>query len=586
MLSEDFGKMVFLQNNRTLEFHAPYGRHYQVRIPKFGRDMIYDQDSCDLVIGGAGNELYRLNLDKGQFMAPFASKLETQGTNVLCRNSMHPLLVSGGEMGIVECWDMNSKSSVSCVDVGRDLDKVAAITALEFHGDGKTLAVGTSSGDCLLYDIRSSKPLLVKSHQYGMSVFDVRFHQGYVMSSDPKIIKIWNSMDGEVFTNIEPTANINSICIPKTNGKDSPGSGLILATGEQQRIQSYYIPQLHHAPKWCSFLDTITEELEEQAQTTVYENYKFVTQKELESLGLQHLKGTTLLKAYMHGFFMDSRLYNKIQVVSKPQEYKKWRKEQIQAKVKEAQANRITIQKRLPKVNRKLAEQIIAKSKKRKDIEPTTIQQYANPLGDDRFSKMFTSDEFQVDVTSDTYKQLHPTTAKPTAEQLEEDFDSDQESIVEDDEQFQLVDEELEGRPSDASTSEDDDDEPVARKQPKLYALNEEQDISNIMAFGSRAHKAEQAKLKLEAKKRMKKPLAERLADENALELERSRITIENRDQYQGTDNPANHGIVREMSFIPQADKKHERQDTRNPRAKRGVQDLKLAKPWNGKGKK
>lgn len=41
------------------------------------------------------------------------------------------------------------------------------------------------------------------------------------------------------------------------------------------------------APKWCSFLDSLTEELEENPEPTVYDDYKFVTDKELESLGMK-----------------------------------------------------------------------------------------------------------------------------------------------------------------------------------------------------------------------------------------------------------------------------------------------------------
>lgn len=39
------------------------------------------------------------------------------------------------------------------------------------------------------------------------------------------------------------------------------------------------------APKWCSFLDNLTEELEENPESTVYDDYKFVTKKDLENLG-------------------------------------------------------------------------------------------------------------------------------------------------------------------------------------------------------------------------------------------------------------------------------------------------------------
>lgn len=39
------------------------------------------------------------------------------------------------------------------------------------------------------------------------------------------------------------------------------------------------------APKWCSFLDNLTEELEEDPEPTVYDDFKFVTNKDLEELG-------------------------------------------------------------------------------------------------------------------------------------------------------------------------------------------------------------------------------------------------------------------------------------------------------------
>jgi len=39
------------------------------------------------------------------------------------------------------------------------------------------------------------------------------------------------------------------------------------------------------APRWCSFLDNLTEELEEDPEPVVYDDYKFVTTKNLEELG-------------------------------------------------------------------------------------------------------------------------------------------------------------------------------------------------------------------------------------------------------------------------------------------------------------
>lgn len=44
----------------------------------------------------------------------------------------------------------------------------------------------------------------------------------------------------------------------------------------------------------------------------MYEDYKFVTKEDLARLGIANLLGTNLLRAYMHGFFIDHRLYNKV----------------------------------------------------------------------------------------------------------------------------------------------------------------------------------------------------------------------------------------------------------------------------------
>ena len=51
-------------------------------------------------------------------------------------------------------------------------------------------------------------------------------------------------------------------------------------------LQAYYIPTLGPAPKFAPFLDGLTEELEEDTAAAVYDDYKFVTQEELEKLGI------------------------------------------------------------------------------------------------------------------------------------------------------------------------------------------------------------------------------------------------------------------------------------------------------------
>lgn len=124
-------------------------------------------------------------------------------------------------------------------------------------------------------------------------------------------------------------------------------------------MHAYYIPQLGTAPRWCSFLDSLTEELEETAAPTVYDDYKFVTKSTLETLGLDHLIGTPLLRAYMHGYFIDARLYGKAKAVANPFSYDEYRTKMLQERIEKERQSRISLVRKLPKVNKDAAKRIL-----------------------------------------------------------------------------------------------------------------------------------------------------------------------------------------------------------------------------------
>lgn len=143
-------------------------------------------------------------------------------------------------------------------------------------------------------------------------------------------------MQGKIYTSIEAQYDLNDLCV-------IPNTGMLMMANEHTKMQIYYIPSLGPAPYWCSFLDNLTEEMEETNYETVYDDYKFVTEKELDELGLLHLKGTNLLRAYMHGYFMDLRLYRKARDVMKPFEFERYKKKKIQEKLQENCASRVQV---------------------------------------------------------------------------------------------------------------------------------------------------------------------------------------------------------------------------------------------------
>jgi hypothetical protein len=290
------------------------------------------------------------------------------------------------------------------------IESVPQCTSMAFDTDGLTFMVGTLTGQVVMYDLRRPTPLLVKDHQYGYPIKSLQFHtSGNVLSTDTKICKIWDKNTGNIFTSIEGVKDINDVCV---FGGDS---GLLMMTNEGVQIQSYYIPALGPAPKWCPFLDNLTEELEENPEgATTYDDYKFITKKELVNLNLEHLIGTNVLKAYMHGFFVDLRLYEKARAIANPFEFEEHKMQMVQKKLKEKQASRISAMRKLPKINKGLAAKLIdedddsdegTKKKKRSKADAAAAESL---LQDARFKDLFKDEDYQVDETSHEFRIHNP----------------------------------------------------------------------------------------------------------------------------------------------------------------------------------
>ena len=310
------------------------------------------------------------------------------------------------------------------------------------------------------------------------------------MSADKKVIKIWDrdqSSIGKILTNIETPADINSILqVSDTRGP----SGLLFVAGEQSRVMTYFVPQLGPAPRWCSFLEGITEELEEAKSTTVYEDYKFITAAEVEELGASGLIGTPMLKGYMHGFFIEVGLYTKLRAVCKPFEYEEHRKKRIQDKINEKRASRITALKRLPKVNRMLAEKLLKKNKimtgeddtntnPNKDLNNIDSKGVSKSLIDDRFTALFQREEFEQDIESYDYKLRNPSNGL-NKQKNNKKYDSDDDELNNnyDDEMYAPVKLNVQDGGTSYSDEEDDDMDDIG-------GLEEEEEDGDEDSFDS-----------------------------------------------------------------------------------------------------
>uniref|UniRef100_T1JGF9 NUC153 domain-containing protein n=1 Tax=Strigamia maritima TaxID=126957 RepID=T1JGF9_STRMM len=101
----------------------------------------------------------------------------------------------------------------------------------------------------------------------------------------------------------------------------------------------------------------------------------------------------------MHGYFVDARLYRKAKSADVSFNYSEYRQKRIREKLDAERTSRVKINK-LPTVNRKLAEKLIASESTKTDA--SAIMQ------DDRFASLFTDPDFQVDEESDEFRLLNP----------------------------------------------------------------------------------------------------------------------------------------------------------------------------------
>jgi ribosome biogenesis protein ENP2 len=333
----------------------------------------------------------------------------------------HNLLAFGTSIGTVEFWDPRSKSRVGILS-GQE----GEITALDFDRSGLSLVTGSSEGLIQIFDLRRPVPILQKDQGYGYPIkslihMTTSSQEKKILSADKRIIKLWDEADGKAWTSVEPAVDINDVAWCKN-------TGMILTANEGKQQHAFLIPQLGPSPKWCSFLDNMVEEMAEDAPTETYDNYKFLTMPELKQLNLGHLVGTTsLLRPYMHGYFVASKLYEEARLIANPYIWDEERTKRVKEKVEKERASRVRGGKKV-KVNQNLVDKLLKKQERRKEVDGEQ-----GVLGDSRFSQLFEDEEFLVDETSREFRALNPST-KIEAPAVSERADSDSDASDDDDE--------------------------------------------------------------------------------------------------------------------------------------------------------
>lgn len=420
LLSSDYTKSLHLQNDRSLEFHTPMGCHYDVRLPRFGRDLAYLRQSTEVLVPAVGvssdgsgfGEVFRLDLERGQFLRPWQVDVGEDDAGVGLQGGIHAgavnvaavaerthgLCAFGTTIGTVEFFDPRSKGRVAVLG-----NQDGEVTALDYSNDGLSLALGTSTGQIRVFDLRNPRPLMKKDQGMGLPIkklihMRTPTEERKLLSADKRIIKIWDEHSGDLWTSIEPMVDLNDVV-------HVPDSGMLLTANEGKHMHSFFIPNLGLAPKWCTFLDNLVHEMENETQTETYDNYKFLTLPELRELSLDHLIGkTNLLRPYMHGYFAHAKLYDQARLIANPYIWEEERAKRVKEKLEKERSSRIRGTKKV-KVNQKLADKVLQRQENRGKVDPE-----AGILGDERFAKLFEDEEFKVDELSREFRSLNPST--------------------------------------------------------------------------------------------------------------------------------------------------------------------------------
>lgn len=415
----------------------------------------------------------------------------------------HGLLAFGTSLGTVEFWDPRSRGRVGVLQnptKSSPIDGKQEITAIEFDGSGLGIATGSSTGLIRLYDLRSPAPFLKKDQGYGYPIQTLIYlassnstraqtAEPKILSADKRIIKIWDQRDGSPWTSVEPAVDINSVAWCKD-------SGMILTANEGRQQHSFLIPQLGPAPKWCSFLDNLVEEMAEdpndpnaftsQKAGEVYDNYKFLTMQQLQSLNLAHLVGTTsLLRPYMHGYFVAQRLYEEAKLIADPFVWEEERNKRVKNKIDTERESRIRGNKKVTaKVNKKLAEKLMERAEREErrqaqrvlekggdddNIEDATTtagmeeKPFGNLLADPRFSKLFQDEDFAIDERSREFQSLNPNTKPGPIEPT--DGNERKLTVVEEEALMEIP-------RSDSDLSDEEEDAPKAKDSGRISSVS------------------------------------------------------------------------------------------------------------------
>lgn len=374
-LSSDYKKIALRGEGREITIHHSSAIIDRVRVPHAQRCLSYNRFNAELLSSGASPEIHRLNLETGAFVDSYSTQ-SAEGVNhveVFSHGNVSGVILTAGANGCVEAWDSRVGHSVANLKAfesslampgsgGGGICEVRHVSVDE--NTGMMFACGLDTGEVMLYDIRLHRPVLVKDHRNNLPIVKTYFFKGkspstgennFIVSADTRSVKVWNKADGSHFTSVEAPADITDFCLFRSQHHmvepfACDDSGVLAVCCDVPRVQVHFIPSLGVAPRWATFLENLTEEMEEKEVTTVYDDYTFIAKEELDRLGMMQPADMAdgKIRPALHGAFVENSLYRQWKAVVDPSGLNRYLQQQAAKKKTERWEDRISRFQRKP----------------------------------------------------------------------------------------------------------------------------------------------------------------------------------------------------------------------------------------------
>lgn len=228
-LDREGEKLCILREDSVLEFHAKYGLHEKVKLPRKSYDLKFNKFNSEILSGGFKN-IYRFNLEHGKFMKPYLTTILPSSISL---NTVHGLIGLCGQNKI-QFIDQRISKVISSTEHPFEF------TSMDFSENGINFSVSSEEGNVLFFDLRSKINLNQIKHEGPIKKVKVR--RKTTISCDRTSLQISNN-DQNTILNMNVPINTFEIC-----------DGVLFVGCDSPKLKTFYSSGFGEIPEWCKIV--------------------------------------------------------------------------------------------------------------------------------------------------------------------------------------------------------------------------------------------------------------------------------------------------------------------------------------------